>query len=348
LPVQAGNCNFAACMKLIQEFYPLLHQPARVVITTHQKPDGDALGSSLGLFHFLQQLGHTVKVISPTNWPDFLNWLPGIGEVINFESHRDKGRQLVSEADYIFCLDFNILHRTKHLEPLLEAAPGKKILIDHHQEPQVAAFDWGISDTGKSSTCEMVYDFIVDSGHDQHINKDVAACLYTGVMTDTGSFRFPAATASVHRMVARLKDTGIRHSQIHDEVFDNFLENRLRFIGYALLNRMDVLYEYNTALMYITKADLHRFQIKTGDTEGLVNYLLSIQGIRFAALAIDRDEERKWSFRSKGDFDVNNFARLHFEGGGHFNAAGGRSSDSLEMTVNKFREILPSYLNQLQ
>lgn len=344
----AGNRNFAASMDSIQAFYPLLHQPARVVITTHQKPDGDALGSSLGLYHFLVRLGHTVTVISPTNWPDFLNWLPGIESVINFESQREKSRQLIADAQYIFCLDFNILHRTKHLEPLLEAASAKKILIDHHQEPQVAAFDWGISDTSKSSTCEMVYDFIVDSGHDGLLYPDMATCLYAGVMTDTGSFRFPATTASVHRMVARLKDTGIQHAPIHDAIFDNFLENRLRFIGFVLLNRMDVLYEFNTALMYITKADLQRFQIKTGDTEGLVNYLLSIQGIRFAALAIDRDEERKWSFRSKGDFDVNSFARLNFEGGGHKNAAGGRSSDSLEMTVNKFREILPSYLNQLQ
>jgi phosphoesterase RecJ-like protein len=269
-------------------------------------------------------------------------------QVINYENQRERSQQLIAGADYIFCLDFNILHRTKNVEPLLVQTPAKKILIDHHQEPQVAAFDWGISDTGKSSTCEMVYDFIVDSGHDHLIHADMATCLYAGVMTDTGSFRFPATTASVHRMVARLKDTGIHHARIHDEIFDNFLENRLRFIGYVLLNRMDVIYEYNTAIMYITKADLQRFQIRTGDTEGLVNYLLSIQGIRFAALAIDRDEERKWSFRSKGDFDVNAFARAHFEGGGHKNAAGGRSSDSLEMTVKKFREILPSYLNQLQ
>ena len=348
MPVQAGNRNFAASMLQIQAFYPLLHQPARVDITTHQKPDGDALGSSLGLYHFLVQLGHTVTVVSPTNWPDFLSWLPGMDQVINYENQRERSQQLIAGADYIFCLDFNILHRTKNVEPLLVQTPAKKILIDHHQEPQVAAFDWGISDTGKSSTCEMVYDFIVDSGHDHLIHADMATCLYAGVMTDTGSFRFPATTASVHRMVARLKDTGIHHARIHDEIFDNFLENRLRFIGYVLLNRMDVIYEYNTAIMYITKADLQRFQIRTGDTEGLVNYLLSIQGIRFAALAIDRDEERKWSFRSKGDFDVNAFARAHFEGGGHKNAAGGRSSDSLEMTVKKFREILPSYLNQLQ
>lgn len=348
MPKQARNCNFAHSMQPISLFYPQLQQPARIVITMHQKPDGDALGSSLGLYHFLCKLGHTVTVISPTNWPDFLQWLPGMRQVINYENQREKSRTLFEEAQVIFCLDFNILHRTKGLEPLLEQSLATKILIDHHQEPQEAAFQFGVSDTSKSSTCEMVYDFIVNSGNDALLDADMATCLYTGVMTDTGSFRFPATTASVHRMVARLKDTGIDHGRIHEEIYDNFLENRLRFIGFALLNRMEVFYEFNTALMYITRADLHHFNIKTGDTEGLVNYLLTIQGIKLAALVIDRDEERKWSFRSKGGFDVNSFARSHFEGGGHKNAAGGRSSESVEMNVKKFKDILPSYQNQLQ
>ena len=335
-------------MQPISEFFPQLQQPAQVVITMHQKPDGDALGSSLGLYHFLVKMGHTVTVISPTNWPDFLTWLPGMKQVINYENQREKCRDLLAASHVIFCLDFNILHRTKSLEPLLEQASAIKILIDHHQEPQEEAFQFGVSDTSKSSTCEMVYDFIVQSGNDALLDADIATCLYTGVMTDTGSFRFPSTTASVHRMVARLKDTGMSHAQIHEEIYDNFLENRLRFIGFALLNRMEVFYEYNTALMYITRADLHHFNIKTGDTEGLVNYLLTIQGIKMAGLVIDRDEERKWSFRSKGGFDVNSFARNHFEGGGHKNAAGGRSSESVEMNVKKFRDILPSYQNQLQ
>lgn len=332
----------------ISQFYSQLQQPARVVITMHQKPDGDALGSSLGLYHFLVKMGHSVTVISPTNWPDFLTWLPGMKGVINYENQREKSRALIAAAQVIFCLDFNILHRTKSLEPLLEEASAIKILIDHHQEPQEDAFQFGVSDTAKSSTCEMVYDFIVQSGNDALLDAEIATCLYTGVMTDTGSFRFPSTSASVHRMVARLKDTGMSHAQIHEEIYDNFLENRLRFIGFALLNRMEVFYEYNTALMYITRADLQHFNIKTGDTEGLVNYLLTIQGIKMAGLVIDRDDERKWSFRSKGGFDVNSFARTHFEGGGHKNAAGGRSSESVELNVKKFRDILPSYQNQLQ
>jgi phosphoesterase RecJ-like protein len=335
-------------MQPIELFYPQLNTPARVIITMHQKPDGDAMGSALGLYHFLKGLGHDATVISPTNWADFLNWMPGVETVIDYEKNKEKCKGLIAAANILFCLDFNIMHRTKNLEPLLSGASCIKVLIDHHQQPQEEAFTYGISDTGKSSTCEMVYDLIINSGHEALINTNIAECLYTGVMTDTGSFRFPSTTASVHRMVAHLKEAGLNHTKVHDFIYDNFLENRLRFIGYALVNRMELLYEYNAALMYITKADLQRYDIKTGDTEGLVNYLLSMQGIKFGALVIDRDEERKWSFRSKGDFDVNAFARMHFEGGGHKNAAGGRSIDSLETTVKKFKEVIQEYQNQLQ
>ncbi|RXK87401.1 DHH family phosphoesterase [Filimonas effusa] len=335
-------------MQHIELFYPLLATPQKVIITMHQKPDGDAMGSALGLCHFLQSLGHQATVISPTNWADFLNWMPGVGNVIDYDSHREKATALAKEADLLFCLDFNILHRTKHMEHLLTQLSCIKILIDHHQQPQEEAFTYGISDTSKSSTCEMVYDFIIGSGYGSKLDLNMATCLYTGIMTDTGSFRFPATTASVHRIVAHFKDLGLNHTVIHENIYDSFLENRLRFMGHCLLNRLEVLYEYNTAIMSIPKADLLRFDIRTGDTEGLVNYLLSIQGIRFGAIVIDRDEERKWSFRSKGGFDVNQFARNHFEGGGHKNAAGGRSSDNLESTTRKFKQVLQQYEAQLQ
>jgi phosphoesterase RecJ-like protein len=335
-------------MQPIQEFYAQLTSPKKIVITAHQKPDGDAMGASLGLYNFLVQLGHDVTVISPTNWASFLNWMPGCRSVVDFDMYREKSLSILKSTDVLFCLDFNVLHRTKHMERVLTELTCTKVLIDHHQEPQREAFQYGISDTSKSSTCEMVYDFIVESGHSDKINTDVAECLYTGLMTDTGSFRFPSTSASVHRMVAHLKDIGLQHAKVHEYIYDSFLENRLRFIGHSLLNRMEVFYEYNTTLMHIPKADLLRFDIKTGDTEGLVNYLLSIEGIRFGALVIDRDEERKWSFRSKGDFDVNTFARKYFEGGGHFNAAGGRSSESLENTMKKFKQILKEYKEQLQ
>ena len=335
-------------MQAITQFYPQLANPQKIVISTHQKPDGDAMGSSLGLYHVLIQLGHSVSVISPTNWADFLNWMPGCEKVIDFEKNREASIQLIQEADIIFCLDFNIFHRTRNLEHLLAAATGCKILIDHHQQPDEPNFNFGVSNTYKSSTCEMVYDFIVDAGYTRNINLDVATCLYTGIMTDTGSFRFSSTTASVHHVIAHFKELGLNHTVIHENIYDNFLEGRLRFIGNALLNRLDVLYEYNTAVMAIPKYDLQKFDIRTGDTEGLVNYLLSIEGIKFGALVIDRDEERKWSFRSKGDFDVNSFARNHFEGGGHRNASGGRSSESLDNTMRTFKQVLHLYEEQLQ
>lgn len=327
-------------MKPIQEIFPLLTQPHKVVITTHQKPDADAMGSSLALRHFLTQLGHQVTVISPTNWAGWVNWMPGVKEVIDFEMHRAKGEAALEQAEWLFCLDFNIFHRTKSMTEKLKQAQCTKILIDHHQEPDTPSFDYGISDTSKSSTCELVYDFIVGAGHADKINEEIAECLYAGLVGDTGSFRFDSAHAGVHSIVAELKSKGLKHGPVHENLFDNYLENRLRFVGHVLLHRMEVFYEYNTALIAIPRNDLLRYEIKTGDTEGLVNYPQSIRGIKFVALVIDRDEERKWSFRSKGDFDCNSFARKYFEGGGHFNAAGGRSSDSLEKTVQKFKEVL--------
>lgn len=314
----------------------------------HQKPDADAMGSSLGLTHFLRLLGHQVTVISPTNWAKWLDWMPGCTEVIDFEAARGRAEAALDAAEWLFCLDFNIFTRTKHLAEKLRAAQCVKILIDHHREPDEPSFDYGISDTGKSSTCEMIYDFIVNSGNSSKINMEISECLYAGVVADTGSFRFSSAQASVHTLVADLKQRGLDHSKVHENLFDNFLENKIRFTGHVLLNRMEVFYEYNTALISIPKSDLLKFHIKTGETDGLVNFPQSIQGIKLVGLVIDRDEERKWSFRSKGDFDCNAFARKYFEGGGHFHAAGGKSSDSLEQTVQKFKLAIKENKSLLQ
>ena len=334
-------------MQLLNQIYPLLLQPRNVVITTHQKPDGDAMGSSLGLYQFLIQFGHSVTVISPTNWASFLNWMPGTKKVLDYERQTEEANKAIDIADWIFCLDFNTLSRTKRMEEKLGNVSAQRILIDHHQEPQIDKFAYGESDTTKSSTCEMVYDFIMASGYEDKINIPVAECLYAGVMTDTGSFRFPATSANVHRMVANLKDKGLNHGPVHEALYDNFLENRFRFLGNVLLNRMEVFYEYNTALIAIPQADLIKYNIKTGDTEGLVNYPLSIQGIKLAAIIIDRGEERKSSFRSKGGFDVNTFARENFNGGGHFNAAGGQSKETLEEQVAVFIKAMKENKDQL-
>jgi phosphoesterase RecJ-like protein len=334
-------------MQPIKNIFTQLTTAKKVVITTHQKPDGDAMGSSLALAHFLKQMGHSVTVISPTNWASFLNWMPGCRQVLDFEAPNDKASSALNSADWIFCLDFNTLNRTKRMEEKLLSSKAEKILIDHHREPQEAVFAYGISDTGKSSTAEMIFDFIIASGHEDKITKEVAECIYAGVMTDTGSFRFPSTTASVHKLVAILKEKGLEHSHIHEELFDNYLESRFRFFGNVLLNRMEIFYEYNTALIVIPQSDLVKYDVKTGDTEGLVNFPLSIKGIKLAVIIIDRGEDRKSSFRSKGDFDVNTFARKYFNGGGHYNAAGGTNKEPLDEVVIKFKQAIEENKAQL-
>jgi phosphoesterase RecJ-like protein len=335
-------------MKPLSEIFPLLKQPKNVVITFHQKPDADAMGSALALYNFLIQLEHKITVISPTNWAAFLSWMPGCKKVLDYEMQTAKSTAAVNKAEWLFCLDFNTMNRTKKMEDILSALSCVKILIDHHQQPQVEMFDYGISDVNKSSTAEMVYDFIVDSGYADKINTSVAECLYAGVMTDTGSFRFSSTTASVHKLVADLKDRGLVHSHIHEELFDNFMENRFRFFGHVLLNRMDIFYEYNTALIAIPQADLIKYNVKTGDTEGLVNFPLSIRGIKLASVIIDRGDERKSSFRSKYGFDANTFARKYFNGGGHFNAAGGKNIEPLEEVVRRFKNAIKENKEQLK
>ncbi|MFB6457951.1 bifunctional oligoribonuclease/PAP phosphatase NrnA [Chitinophaga sp. Hz27] len=334
-------------MKPIEEIKPLLESPKKVVITMHQKPDADAMGSSLAMYHYLIQKGHDVTVISPTNFPDFLKWMPAADLVVDFESSQDKAMQALEGIDLLFCLDFNAFYRTKNLAPYLEKLNCTTILIDHHLEPQ-PTFNYGVSDTTASSTAQLVYETIYKMGEEKYINLDIASCIYAGTVTDTGSFRFASTSARVHRMVADLMDRGLKHEVIHQNIYDNFLENRLRFLGHSLLNRMEVYYEYNTAMLAIPYSDLKRFDLMTGDTEGLVNFLLSIQGIKLAALIIDRNVEVKLSFRSKGNFDVNTFARKYFDGGGHFNASGGRSSDSLEKTVERFLKAIEENEEQLQ
>jgi phosphoesterase RecJ-like protein len=335
-------------MEPIQALYPLLDTPRNIVITMHQKPDADAMGSSLGLFHFLRQLGHQVTVVSPTNWARWIGWMEGVDSVIDYEFSRSQADSVLDAADWLFCLDHNHFSRTKTMAARLTALNCTKILIDHHQEPDTAAFHYGVSDTSKSSTCEMVYDFIIGSGRRELINTVIAECLYAGVVADTGSFRFSSTSAGVHHMVAALKEQGLEHTRVHEALYDNYLENRLRFLGHVLTNRMQVFYELNTALIHVSKPDLLKYEIKTGDTEGIVNYPLSIQGIKLVGCVIDRDEERKWSFRSKGSFDCNTFARAHFNGGGHFNAAGGHSAASLQDNIETFKRVIQDYRSQLQ
>jgi len=326
-------------MKPVQEAFHLLETPKNIFITTHHKPDGDAIGSMLGLYHYLVKKGHTVVPVSPSAVPEFLMWMPGVEELMNFEAEQKKCIDALNKAEVIFCLDFNDFSRVKYMEPHLAAAKAPKIPLDHHMFPK-PVWDYGTSQPDKSSTCEMVYDFINQHGGNAIIDIPIATCLYTGVMTDTGSFRFPITTASVHEMIADLKHRGLEHSKIHEEVYDSWTTNRMRFIGYMLIERMEIFPQWGAGLITVSRKDLSLFELSIGDTEGLVNYPLSIAGIRFATLITERSDEVKMSFRSKGDFDVNKFAREHFSGGGHFNASGGRSSESFSQTVTRFKQIL--------
>ncbi|WP_443944661.1 DHH family phosphoesterase [Pedobacter sp. AW1-32] len=334
-------------MLTLTELKTLLATPQRIVITTHHKPDGDAMGSSLGLYAYLIQKGHHVRVVTPTDYPTFLHWMPNNGDVVIFTEEQEKATQLVDEASLIFCLDFNTLSRINELGELVRAAGARKVMIDHHLEPEDFD-DYRHWDINACAAAQLVFDFIVNQLNDEAgINKDVATCLYTGIMTDSGSFRFPSATSEVYRIAACLIDFGAEHWKIHQLVYDNSSENRIRFLGYCLSNKLQIIREYNTAIISVTKEELEKFHSATGDTEGVVNYALSINGIRLAALIIERPDKVKLSVRSTGDFPANEICKKYFSGGGHRNAAGGASELSLNEVVDKFTSILEEYKNQL-
>jgi phosphoesterase RecJ-like protein len=321
----------------------LLAQPQKIVITTHHKPDGDAMGSSLGLYNYLIQQGHFVKVIAPTDYPGYLNWMPGNDGVIVYAESLKEAAGFIAGAKIIFCLDFNALSRINEMGELVKKSSAVKVMIDHHLEPEDFA-GYSYWDITACATAQLVYKFIVDElKHKELVNKDVATCLYTGIMTDSASFCLPNTTSEVHRVTADLIDAGAVNWQIYDLVYNNSPENRLRFLGFCLSQRLEVLYEYNTAIIAVTKTDLEKYGILTGETEGIVNYALSIAGIRLAAFIVERSDKIKLSLRSRGAIPVNDICKKYFSGGGHRNASGGISTDSLEQVVNKFKLILPEY-----
>lgn len=333
-------------MKPLSELFTLLDSPKSICITHHYNADADALGSSLGLYHYLQMKGHEVFVISPNSIPDFLLWMPGAANLILFDKQPDRTKEVLQQCDILFSLDFNHFSRTKFLAPLLQNCGAVKVMIDHHLMPDLG-FDYGLSLPSKSSTCEMVYDFIQSAGDDALINETIARCLYAGTMTDTGSFRFSSTTSSVHYMVAHLMEKGLKTTPIHQAIFDNYRENRLRFMGYVFTDRLELLPDAHAAIIAVSRQDLNRFDISTGDTEGLVNYPLSLKEVVLSIFISEREDEIRMSFRSKGRFDVNIFARTYFEGGGHLNAAGGKSLLPLSETLSKLKQHIQENINQL-
>lgn len=332
----------------INSIKALLSTPQAIVVIPHKNPDGDAIGSTLGLYHYLKSYGHQVTIIAPNDYPDFLKWMPDESTILKYDAQQEESDVFINEAQIIFTLDFNDLSRIGDMQSIVAASSATKIMIDHHQQPDSYA-TYMYSDVHMSSTAEMVYHFIDMLGDTHKISSDIATCLYVGIMTDTGSFRFPSTTNTTHEVVSDLISKGAKNSDIHNNIYDTNSYSRLQLLGRALSN-LKVIPEYRTAYITLSQDELNTFNFKKGDTEGFVNYGLSLEGIIFAAIFIENQQEKiiKISLRSKGDFSVNELSRAHFNGGGHTNAAGGRSELNMQQTIDKFISILPLYSKDLK
>ncbi|MGB5553070.1 MAG: bifunctional oligoribonuclease/PAP phosphatase NrnA [Flavobacteriaceae bacterium] len=331
----------------IQAVKDLLSAPQKIVIVPHKNPDGDAIGSTLALWHYLMNRGQEAVIVSPNDYPKFLKWMPGNEQILNFEKENSQAREAIDNATVIFTLDFNHLGRIGQLQDILEKKDGTFVMIDHHQAPDDYATIM-YSDVEMSSTCEMVYNFIEFLGNLDNITPAIANCLYTGIMTDTGSFKYSSTTSRTHSIIADLINKGAENTKIHNLVYDTNTPSRLHLLGCALKN-MVILEKYHTAYITLTQDELEACNYQKGDTEGFVNYGLTLEGIRFAVIFIENREDGiiKISFRSEGDFSVNEFARDHFNGGGHENAAGGRSDVSMQETTDYFTSLLKHYQDKL-
>ncbi len=327
-----------------------MSNPKKVVIVTHFKPDADALGSSLGLAGYLKKKGHSVKVVTPSDYPKFLSWMPGNPEVLavlkdNPETEK-RAHEFVSSAEVIFCLDFSSLNRINALGEIVRKASAKKVLVDHHLEPEHFA-DFEHWDSNAASTAGLIFDLIDLLGDKASIDKNIANCLYAGLLTDTGGFRHSNTTQKEFLIASELVGAGANPSWVSKMIYDTNTVARMKLTGFVLSQKLIVLPEYRTVYVCLDTDELKQFDTKTGDTEGLVNYGLSIEGIRLSVFMYDRKEEIKLSFRSLGNFPANEIARKYFEGGGHKNAAGGSSKLSLDETLKKFLAILPEYKSRL-
>ena len=326
----------------------ILSRQKEIAILVHYNPDGDAIGSALALQMYLQQQGHCVHILAPNPYPDFLEWMPQSDTILLANENYDLCVEKIQTADVIFCVDLNLFSRVVALEKALTEATAPKILIDHHIHPDTS-FDMVYSVPEKtSSTCELVYNFIVTlMDGEKWMNKQIAECLYVGIITDTGSLSYSCNNRSTYRVLENLFQYGIDGEEIHRKIYDNYSESRVRLLGHSLEKRLTVLEEFATSFICLSKEDLMKYNYKQGDSEGIVNYGLSIKTVRFAALFSERDDRIRVSFRSKGEFNVDDFARLHFDGGGHKNASGGNSYKSMEETVKDFKALLQQYKQQL-
>ncbi len=324
----------------------LLEEKSDVLITTHYNPDGDAIGSSLALYHFLSSLGIKSTVLIPNELPSFLQWMPGVDDAVIYVENSEIADNLLDSADLIFCMDYNGLGRVKLFTDQLRAANAIRILIDHHVQPE-NDFNLIFSEIGVSSTSELLYQIIQETGHVASITKEMAECLFVGIMTDTGSFSFACNRPETFEIAANLIKTGLDVEKVHRMVYDTYSESRMRLLGHCLSTNMKILPEHATAYIWLTKEDLEKYDYQQGDTEGVVNYALSIENVAVAALFTERDDRVRVSLRSKGEFSVNEFARAHFNGGGHRNAAGGDVFKNMPETLAWFEMLLPAYSGEI-
>jgi phosphoesterase RecJ-like protein len=333
-------------MENLEQLKGLLNIPKYIVITAHRNPDGDAIGSCLGLYHFLSRNGHTVRVVLPSEYPANFGWMKDVEQVFIYDLQPDKSKEVFEKADMVFCLDFNSLDRIDKLgEYLMEMKKTTTVLIDHHIDPEPFA-DFVLSDTSASSTSELIYDFIHLLGKGKEIDPVIGDCLYTGIVTDTGSFKY-STSPKLFRIVAQLLEIGVDDYALQELIFNCLPEKQLRLLGHCLANRMEILEEFGTGIITLTRKDYERFNIQRGDTEGIVNFLLKMKKVKVAAFITEQPNIVKLSLRSKGAFSVQEIASAHFKGGGHRNAAGGYSYLGLRKTVAKFKEILPSFKDKL-
>lgn len=333
-------------MTRFEELKSLLSQPKQIIILSHRNPDGDAIGSSLAMNHYLTRLGHKCDMIVPNEFPKFLKWMDGAKDIQIAEYSPSNSRNLIENAELIFILDFNTTSRIDEVGQWVEKSTAPKVMIDHHQQPQ--DFDFMYSDTEIPATCQMIYNFIEAMGHLDLIDRSIGECIYTGIMTDTGNFRFKNTSAATHRIVAELMDKGVEADRVYNHIFNTQSPDRLRLLG-KVLDSIRILPEYRTAFMYLTRKQQLKYNTQKGDTEGFVNYGLGIDNFIFSVIFIEdmQKDFYKISFRSKGNFDVNEFARKYFNGGGHINAAGGRSDLSLKETLDKFEKLLEQHKEEL-
>ena len=330
-----------------KELKKVLNTAKNIVITTHRGPDGDAMGSSLGLCNLLVQLGHTVTVITPNEYANFLHWLPGNDAVIIYEGNEEKADEITANADLIFLLDFSHLSRIATFTDAVKKSKATKIMIDHHQDPDRDIAELIFSDTTACSTAQLVFEVMEAMEMTSYLNKEIAECLYVGIMTDTGSFKYASTTAKTHHVIAELINAGAKNAKIHDLIYDNSSANRIKLLGYCLNEKLRLYPENNAAIISLTAEELERFEFKKGDTEGFVNYALAIEGIKFAIFIAEKDGVVKLSLRSKGNFKVNEIAGKYFSGGGHMNASGGIYEASVNETIKKVEQIINEYKTEL-